>query len=237
MRIQIADQGADGELLASWLAVLSNTPLQLEIILGSAAGTLPPIDALIAWGETLPNLPAGIPALLAGEAARIWLAQVHGIAVEHLTQPLAEVLPQRLVGDHEPLLAAQEPVVDAPVARSWRFGIDAVSRHPGLEVLGHSPRSGVYLVYEEATRRLAVLTQIGWSPLAFARQARRLVAIDAQSDDALPAWTWRSHVHLLVAAWLDLAVYQPASFSENPEILPLRSEIPSRPVRPELPSS
>ena len=64
-----------------------------------------------------------------------------------------------------------------------------------------------------------------------------LVAMHAQSDDALPAWTWRSHVHLLVAAWLDLAVYQPASFSENPEILPLRSEIPSRPVRPELPSS
>ena len=237
LRIQIADQEADGELLASWLAILSNTPLQLEIFLGVTAGSAAPIDAVIAWNETLPVLSGGVPALLAGEAARSWLADTHGIAAEHLTQPVAEVLPQRLVGDHEALLVAQEPVVDVPVARSWRFGIDAVSRHPGLVVLGFSPRSGVYLVYEAATRRLAVLSQIGWSPLAFARQARRLTAIDAQADEALPAWTWRSHVHLLVAAWLDLAVYQPASFSGKPETLPPRSEIPSRTARSELPTS
>ena len=216
LRIQVADPGTDGELLASWLALLSNTPLQIEIILGASAVAGNAIDGILAWDAALPPLPAGVPALLIGEAARAWLTEVHRIPVEHLTHPLAEVLPQRLVGDHHPLITAQEPVVDVPIARTWRFGIEAISRVAGLDVLGHSPRSGVHLVHEVETGRLAVLTQLAWSPLGFARESRRLVAIDDLAQDTLPEWTWRSHVHLLVASWLDLAVYQPASFLEKP---------------------
>lgn len=209
LRILVSDGDDDGELLAAWLALLSNTPLQIEILIGSAGTAL---DGIVAWGSRVPELPAGVPALLVGEVARSVLERDHRLPVEQLTHPIIEIVQHRVVGEGGGLVAAHDPLVDLPVARDWRIGIDAVSRHPGLEVLSHAPRSGVHLVHEPAARRIHLLTQIGWSPLGFARHARRLAVGDLRDDDSLPPWTWRSHAHLITAAWLNLLVYQPASF-------------------------
>ncbi len=209
LRVLVLDGERDGELLASWLALLSNTPLQIEILLDPTRG---PFDGVVAWG-TPAALPHGIPALLVGETARHALAADHGLIAEPLTRPLAEILPHRIIGHGHPLVAGHEPVSDLPIARDWRIGADAVTRVAGaaLVPLASSPRAGVHLIHEPATARLYVLTQIGWSPLAYARHLRRVQAADPLSADDLPPWTWRAHAHLVVGAWLDLLVYLPAS--------------------------
>ncbi len=218
LRIRVLDGTGDGELLAAWLALLSNTPLQIEILLGlrnDPAGTVPPDDALVSWAEVAPAQEATTPALLIGPTARHALERDYGLPVEHLTQSLADLVQHRVVASDHPLTAAQEPVVEVPLARTWRFGIDAVSRVPGLEVLAHSPKGGVHLIADASRHRLFVLTQLGWSPIAFARQVRRQQP-GQQHDDDLPAWTWRAHAQLLVAAWLNHWVYQIASLPSKP---------------------
>jgi homoserine trans-succinylase len=215
LRIRLIDaDGSGGELLAAFLAQLSDTPLQVEAILRADDR---PLDGVIAWGEYPggPELPAGIPALLLGECARQTLVERHGAVVEDLTRPLIEIAPHRLVP--HPLLTGQEPVVTIPVARSWRISLESLANRPGLEILAYAPRLGVHLAWEAASRRLFVLNQIGWSPLGYTRSRRRLAGGEAAHHATLPAHAWRAHGHLLLRAWLNLAVYQPLSL---PPLLP-----------------
>jgi homoserine trans-succinylase len=210
LRLRICSGSEDGELTTSWLALLSNTALQLDLRHDAAQRGLAD-DAVVAWGGEPGPLEPGQPALLCGEPARAYLERAHGVIAEELTQPIAAVVPQRLAGYDEPLLTFQEPTVSVPIARAWRIAAESIAQRPALQALAYSPRSGAHLVYEPAERRLCVLTQLAWSPLAFARQARRLVTPVAR--EALPAWTWRTHAQLLIAAWIDLDVYQPSSRS------------------------
>lgn len=221
VRLLLLDlDGAGGEVLSALLALLSNTPLQVDLSFTPRAGA--EYDGLVAWSEQpdlRDDLPASPASLLIGEAARSALRQRHGIVADQLTRPLAESLPHQIAGDGSPLVAGQEPVVTVPVARTWRIGFEAVSAVPGLEILAHSPKAGVHLIHEPAIRRLYVLNQLALTPLGYARRLRRLsVAGDPASHppDHLvsgPGQAWRSHAHLLVSAWLNSDVYQPASLA------------------------
>lgn len=216
LRVLVVDLDAgNSDAVDGLLGLLSLSPLQIEILIGSSGIAL---DGIVAWGSRIPDLPTGVPALLIGEVARTVLERDHRLPVEQLTHPIVEIVQHRVVGEGGGLVAAHDPLVDLPVARDWRIGIDALSRNPGLEVLSHAPRSGVHLVHEPAARRVHLLTQVGWSPLGFARHARHLAVGDLRDDDSLPPWTWRSHAHLVAASWLNLLVYQPASFPHAPAI-------------------
>ena len=212
--------------LTGLLALLSNTPLQVEISIELPGLGDGDFDGVIATASDPAQVPAALSSLLPrssaslvmGEAARIDLQVRHGIAAEQLTRPLTEIVQHRITGDGSPLTAGQEPLVDVPVARTWRIGMNAISEIPTLQVLAHAPKAGVHVVYEPAIRRLFVLNHLALTPLGFARQQRRLTPQTVRDErhpqhdeDSLPPYTWRSHAHLLMGAWLNVAVYQPLS--------------------------
>lgn len=216
----------NSQSLTGLLALLSNTPLQVEIEIDLPAPGTINFDGVIASASDPAQVPAAFSALLPsssasllmGEAARSDLHVRHGIMAEQLTRPLTEIIQHRITDDGSPLTAGQEPLVDVPVARTWRISISAISEHPTLQVLAHAPKAGVHVVYEPAIRRLFVLNHLALTPLGFARQQRRLTpqpvrdGRDPQHDDTiLPPYTWRSHAHLLIAAWLNSDVYLPIS--------------------------
>ncbi len=208
--------GGTSQSLTGLLALLSNTPLQVELAIDMPTGDAV-FDGVIAAASDPAQVPATLPSssasLFIGEAARLDLQARHEIIAEQLTRPLSEIIQHRIVGDGSPLTAGQEPLVDVPVARTWRIGINAVSAHPALHLLAYAPKAGMHIVYEPAIRRLFVLNHLALTPLGFARQRRRLAPAQ-EHDDQLPRYTWRAHAHLLVAAWLNIAVYQPTSLAD-----------------------
>jgi len=215
--------GGTSQSLTGLLALLSNTPLQVELAVDLPADGDATFDGVIAAGSDAAHLTTTFPnssaSLFIGEVARRDLQARHGITAEQLTRPLTEIVQHRITGDGSPLTAGQEPVVDVPVARDWRIGMNAISAVPTLQILAHAPKAGVHLVYEPAIRRLFVLNHLALTPLGFARQRRRLSPIRAgdeqrtEQDDDLPLYTWRAHAHLLVSSWLNVAVYQPTSLA------------------------
>lgn len=216
VRLLLLDGDGGGESLTSLLALLSNTPLQVELAVELTPHSTA-FDGVIVTADEPEKIPQNVPeagaSLLIGEAARLALAERHGITAEQLTRPLAEIIPHRICGDGSPLIAGQEPVVDVPVVRPWRIGIEAVSAKPALEILAHAPKAGVHLIYEAAIRRLYVLNQLSLTPLGFARRSRRQAVggVDLALHAELPPFSWRTHAHLVFAAWLNAAVYQPSS--------------------------
>ncbi len=77
------------------------------------------------------------------------------------------------------------------------------------------PEIVVHPIHEPASRHPYVLNQNTVTPLGYARRLRRLsVAGDPAHPPASGPWqAWRSHAHLLVSAWLNSDVYQPASLA------------------------
>lgn len=202
-----------GEALNGLLALLSDSPLQVEVGWESDGG---PWDGLVAWSASasLPELPevADVPAqLFIGGSAREALQRHHRVVAEHLTRPLAGVIPHHVHATGSPLIASQEDSVEIPVARDWRISAPSIAAVSGLEILVADARAGVHLVHEPAARRLYVVNQLAITPLGLARRIRRLLPADDPQQDQVPALTWRTHAHLLVAAWLNAEVYQPAS--------------------------
>jgi homoserine trans-succinylase len=213
------DAGDFAQALTSLLAQLSNSPLQVELALDWQPGAEVAFDGVIVTAQrpllSAPPLPAASASLLMGEAARQDLEHRHGIIAEQLTRPLTEIVAHHVTSG-SPLMAGQEPLVDVPVVRTWRISASASATQPGLQVLAHSAKAGVHLVYEPAIRRLYVLNSLALTPLEFARQRRQLLPRrihDQPADEDLPPYTWRTHAYLLIADWLNNDVYQPSSWS------------------------
>jgi homoserine O-succinyltransferase len=199
-----------GEALNGLLALVSDSPLQVEVGWASDSG---PWDGVIAWSANgeLPEIPDAPASLFIGAAARQALHVQHGIVAEHLTRPVAGVIRHSVCATGSPLTAGQEGIVDVPVARDWRIAADRVASVPGLVTLIANAQAGVHLVHEPAARRLYLLNQLAITPLGLARRMRRMLPADDAAVDVLPRFTWNTHAHLLLAAWLNAEVYQPAS--------------------------
>ena len=211
VRLRLVDgDRTGGEALHGLLALLSSSPLQVEVGWSSDPG---PWDAHIVWSTVGGDHPPDTtqPQLLIGTAARQDLDRRHGVVAEHLPRPLVGVLAHDVHATGSPLIAGQEDRVLLPVARDWRISATAIARVPGLEVLIDAAEAGVHLVHEPAARRLYVVNQVAISPLGLARRIARLLPADDPAGDTIPALTWRTHAHLLLNAWLNTEVYQPAS--------------------------
>jgi homoserine O-succinyltransferase len=149
--------------------------------------------------------------LYIGWAARAAVSHFHELLPWFLPERQVALVSARVVRPEHPLVAGVDHRLHVPVARAIRYDASILQLHPELEALVTSEAFGVHLLLHPAARRTYLFDHLEASAGMFRRDIRRhLHASSSQRLPLTPA-TWRSQVHLLLANWLDVEVYQPLS--------------------------
>ena len=147
------------------------------------------------------------------------LNHYYGIDKYQTTSKIFGVFRHKLNSNKEQLVRGFDDFFDAPHSRHSDIKKEDVLRVPGLKILAESKDAGVYLVVDEANRRVFVTGHSEYDPGTLGEEYRRDVnkGLDIEipnnyfkndDPDQLPIVNWKSHANLLFSNWLNYYVYQ-----------------------------
>ncbi len=152
-----------------------------------------------------------------GAQAGLW--HHYGIQKHPLPEKLHGVFWHNIVEVQEPLLRGFDEAFLAPHSRHTEIRKTDIEKHPKLRLLSLSERAGVYIVASKNGRQVFVTGHPEYERLTLKAEWERDVQRGMQpslpenyfpqnDSSRNPAFSWRSHAHLLYSNWLNYHVYQ-----------------------------